>query len=185
MLGKRVVDGIFSAKIMVDQIPLYNKIHEHGFDKSVKNSFVYVWRADFVGQVASLVASLKTNQWSFSNIELDIGIDRYADRELNDEYIVDICKDILSQETVWMDTFKSQNIKPLMVEMQQLTRSPRNVLKSLAAEWGLPFDESKFAIYVKSEGYQPYSNNRDLKGEIIERFGDVIKEWEGYRFGKK
>ena len=170
---------------MVDQIPLFNKIHANGFDNGVKNSFVYVWRSDFVGQVASFVAALKTNQWSFSDIEVDIGLDRHSNREMDEEYIVDICKDILSQETVWMDTFKSQNIKPLMVEMQQITRSPRNVLKYLAAEWGLPFDESKFAIYAKSEGYQPYSNNRALKDEIIERFGSVIKDWERFRFGKQ
>lgn len=184
LLGKRVVDGIFSAKIMVDQIPLFNKIHENGFNKGVKNSFVYVWRADLVGQVASFIAALKHAQWSFSDIKVDTGLNRHSNRGLDEEYIVDICKDILSQETVWMDTFKAQNITPLMVEMQQITRSPRNVLKSLAAEWGLPFDESKFAIYAKSEGYRPYSNNRDLKDEIIERFGDVIREWERYRFGK-
>jgi LPS sulfotransferase NodH len=185
LLRKRVVNEVFSAKIMVDQIPLFNKIHENGFNKGVKNSFLYVWRADFVAQVASFVASLRTNQWSFSDMEVDIGLGRYSNRDLNEDYIVDICKDILSQETVWMDTFKAQKIKPLMVEMQQITRSPRSVLKSLAVEWGLPFDESKFAIYAKSEGYQPYANNRDLKDEIIERFGSVIKEWERYRFGKQ
>ena len=70
-------------------------------------------------------------------MKVDIGLNRYSNRGLDEEYIVDICKDILSQETVWMDTFKAQNITPLMVEMQQITRSPRNVLKSLAAELGV------------------------------------------------
>lgn len=184
LLSNRVTNGIFSAKIMVDVIPIFNKVHQKGFDKSVKNNFVYVWRADFVGQVASFVVAIRTHQWSFSNLEADFDLHRYSDRDLDQEYIVDVCKDMLSQETVWMDTFKSQNIKPLMIEMQQIIRSPRNVLKDLAEKWRLPFDESKFAFYARSEGYQPYRNNRELKDEIIEQYGDIIRDWERYRFGK-
>jgi LPS sulfotransferase NodH len=185
LLGNRVANGIFSAKMLVDVIPQFNKIHEKGFDKHVKNNFIYVWRSDFVGQVASFVTALRTNKWSFSNIEVDIGVDRYSNRELNEEYIVDACKDILSQETVWMDTFKAQKIEPMMIEMQQIIRSPRGVLTGIAEKWRLPFDESRFAFYARSEGHQPYRNNRELKDEIIEQYGDIIKDWERYRFGKK
>ncbi len=178
LLHRRAAGGFFAAKLMATQTRFFNQVHPYGFDATVENHFIHLYRDGFAAQVASLVAAASTNRWSFSDAKTSI---RILDLRFDRESVERACRLVINSERFWMMAFAEQGIKPLEISTEALVTDPRSVVEAIARRIGRPVEEKVLSKLIEQERENAYPVDRALKFEIITTYGDVLERFSAER----
>ncbi|MDN2578991.1 Stf0 family sulfotransferase [Aquibium sp. ELW1220] len=178
LLRRRTSGGFFAAKLMAAQTRFFNKVHPKGFDASVQNHFIHLFREGFAAQVASLVTAATTNRWSFSETSTQF---RILDLRLDRESVERACRLVIDSERFWKMAFAEHGIRPLEISSEAVVADPGRVVKAIAALIGETIDEHILADLVVQERGSAYPIDRALKHEILTTYGDVLEHFAAER----
>lgn len=173
-------NGVFSTKVFWTEFTrLQDAYTPEQLDQSVH---IYWYRRDFASQIVSLQVARAENQFSFTSLERDYGVqENTTDYEEEEKAIKQLSGFLLASEHAWFMEFGRRGWKPLVIESEQMLHDPVTTMKFLSSEAKLPIDCENIARCYQHEVEGRYEVSVARKRAFHSRHSKLLSEVSQHR----